>query len=326
MPAVLQLRATSSPDHSDPHAPIKAENIRLWLPSSLPPDLAANETLSGLREKEKRLRLAQMSDVLGDIRRIRRILAAVSEFQRMNVAGLGQRSMTRQQALYTRFKEKQTRAVQRYRDARLAMDKLDPSGGWAASYKPLLDSDLRGPCREDDEVILSEGRYEVSWIWLTPRTPSDSDNPSTRVSDAEFAETMRAEWARCRVRANRWDKERKLLLEEMRRVISYFEWKARWWRSQAARHPNASPRVQRGLAIYAEKQAAMFDRLAIRTASYWINFLSKLGPLPPWAEPYRPYARNVRHRRGMSGAVDLSTGGISDSSIESSSDSGDDSD
>ncbi len=107
---VAELRATAGRTRSDQEGPrpaIKAEDVRLWLPSALPATLASNETLSGLRKKEQRLRLAQLSDALAEIRRIRRVLAAVSEFSRMNVLGLGQRSMTRQQGLYTRFKDKQ---------------------------------------------------------------------------------------------------------------------------------------------------------------------------------------------------------------------------
>ncbi len=331
MPMVAELRPADSvatgADTDRPQLPMKAELVPLWLPSALPAHLGSpSALLSGLRSKERRLREAQMADALAEIRRVRRILAAISEFSKMNVVGLGQRSVTRQQGLFTRFKDKQKRAAERYRAARVAMVRLDPAGGWQTTYRPLLDADLRGPRREDDEIIASEGRYQMSWIWLvspSARSATDSNEPA---GEEEFTETMRAEWARCKARADRWDEEKKLLLEEMRRVIEYFHWKARWWRDQAGRRGDASPRLRRGLALYAHKQSAVFEALARRTASFWVNFLRHMGPLPAWIQPYEDDARKVRSRKfpGATddGEIDLGAGVESDSS--SSSDSDDD--
>ncbi len=112
----------------------------------------------------------------------------------------------------------------------------------------------------------------------------------------EFLQTMRAEWARCKARADRWDEEQALLLEEMRRIIEYFQWKSRWWRNQAGRRADVPARLKCGLRIYARKQAAVFYKLAIRTASFWVHELASIGPLPPWIRPYEKYARKVRPR------------------------------
>ncbi|KAI0730668.1 hypothetical protein C8Q76DRAFT_612418, partial [Earliella scabrosa] len=283
MPMVAALRASASdPSASDldsPRAPTKAENVKLWLPSALPEHMASTETLSGLRQKEARLRLAQMADALADIRRIRRVLAAISEFQKLNVHGTGQRAVTRNLGLYDRFLTKQKRSVQRYRDARVAMQALEPHGNWLSTYKPLLDSDLRGPRRDEDDVITSEGRYEISWIWLTPqsdRAPSDQARPAT---------------------------------------------------DEDARRSDVSERLRRGLTIYAEEQANVFENLAARTASFWVNELKEIGPLPEWIKPYEKYARKVRPpRRGgvMDSAAD--GGAEADGSSSDSSAGGDDSD
>ncbi len=325
MPMVAELRVAGEPARSDqdgPRPPIKAEDVRLWLPSSLPAALASNETLSGLRKKEQRLRLAQLSDALAEIRRIRRVLAAVSEFSRMNVLGLGQRSMTRQQGLYTRFQDKQKRAAERYRAARAAMVALDPDGSWTTTYRPLLDADLRGPRREDDEVIASEGRYTPSWIWLTSLSARESAANSMNPADNdEFLQTMRAEWARCKARADRWDEEQALILEEMRRVIEYFQWKSQWWRNQAGRRSDVPARLKRGLRIYARKQAAVFDKLAMRTASFWVHELASMGLLPPWIRPYEKCARKVRPRRANGDVLDAEELGVGFAAEASDSDS-----
>jgi len=43
---------------------------------------------------------------------------------------------------------------------------------------------------------------------------------------------MRVKWAKTHARANRWQEEVILLMEEMRHVVVYLDWKALWWRTQ----------------------------------------------------------------------------------------------
>lgn len=63
--------ARSSPTNLSPaasNAPgSKPDDIPLWLPSSLPIPLASHASIASLRDKERRLRLAQLSDTLDDI-------------------------------------------------------------------------------------------------------------------------------------------------------------------------------------------------------------------------------------------------------------------
>ena len=97
---------------------------------------------------------------------------------------------------------------------------------------------------------------------------------------------MRVEWARFKARVDRWDEEVRLLEEEMRRIIAYFEYKAEWWRSQANRRTGVSVAMARALSVYAERQASTFDGLRLRCASLWAPYLKTYGALPKWAEPY----------------------------------------
>ena len=60
---------------------------------------------------------------------------------------------------------------------------------------------------------------------INPISPSNADQ--------EVDDSMRVEWGKARARAHRWTEETVLLQEEMRRVVAFFEWKARWWRCQA---------------------------------------------------------------------------------------------
>lgn len=43
------------------------------------------------------------------------------------------------------------------------------------------------------------------------------------------------EWAKSHTRAQWWAEELLLLVEEMRRVIVFLEWKANWWYAQGQR-------------------------------------------------------------------------------------------
>lgn len=306
MPMVVPLRTsapTSSPASSllSPGAGIsKAEDVRLWLPSELPSSLLV-DSLTGLRAKEARLRHAQLSDSLDDIRRMRRVLAAVADYNKTNVAGTGQRVTTRMQELYARFRAKEHRAVNRYRAAHTAMHALEPNGDWAVTFQPLLDKHLRGPRKQDDNVgePASEGRYQISWIWLTLGANRDATNATQPATADEFSISMRTEWARSRARAHRWEEEETLLLEEMRRVVVFFTWRAVWWCDQAGRREGISVRLDRGLAIYARRQAAVFEGLATRCGVRWYAYMKTLGPVPSWIEPYADAALPYRPRRSL---------------------------
>ncbi len=278
----------ASPGQSDSPAPglMKAENIRLWMPSSLPPVLRSSLP-AGLSDKERRLRIAQADDSLEDLRRLRRIITGIADFSRLNVTGTGQRTGGKVRTLFGKFQEKVRRAAERYRTARAALVSLDKGGKWEGRFKELRDSDIRGPGREHD--VASEGRYEMSWIWLVPRGPGMAllEGVDGQLDPAEFLENVKVEWARSKARAERWGEEVILLKEEMRRVVEYFEWKTRWWRAQPARRRDTPSALSRGLSAYAEYQASVFERLADHCARRWLPYLRTRGEaMPSWSARY----------------------------------------
>lgn len=329
MPMVGHLRSDSyahspstttgipSSGSNAPNTSRHPENLPLLLPSSLPPSLRALDSLTDLRDKEKHFRLAQLSDTLQDIRHLRRILAAISDYTRRNVNGEGQRATTRSRGVYARFNTKCKRATERYRAAHAAMLVLDPGGDWSTSYKVLLDADLRGPRKED--MKSSEGRYEVSWIWLSTTSTTRTVDHATPASAEDFAASMRIEWAHAKARADRSAEEEELLLEEMRRVLAYCDWKAAWWRSQAeCRDGLVSAPVSRGLRAYAQKQAAVWEGVARTSASYWVTYLKTYRTLPTWLAPYEKHARKKVRFRDFSKCMRAAK--AADSSTEDSTD------
>ena len=106
-----------------------------------------------------------------------------------------------------------------------------------------------------------------------------------------------------------------LLVEEMCRILAYLQWKADWWKGQSDRHKDSSERLRRGLKVYAAKQVAVYERLATRTASYWVTYLEWLRPLPAWILPYKAAARKVHPQFAMP-----TVGGVPDEERESSDD------
>ncbi|KAI0743720.1 hypothetical protein C8Q80DRAFT_1122131 [Daedaleopsis nitida] len=241
---------TASNSASDGRVLAIVEGLALYFPSGLPPIFHNSDTMLLLTRKEDRLRIAQADDSLEDIRRLHRILASIVEFNRLNVSGTGNRRVGRICTLYENFQNKLNRAISRYRSARTALLVLNPEGAWQSCLRELCPEDNRGPGRNDNE---SEGHYEPSWIWLAPRAAESPTSPTTT--------------------RNRWDEEVVLLEEEMRR--------------RDARN-KVLPALASGLAAYTEKQATVYENLALECAKAWILYLDKVGYEAQWMGPYHP--------------------------------------
>jgi hypothetical protein len=108
----------------------KPESIRLWLPSSLPASLRESGCVSGLLEKECRLRLAEADDALVALRRQLRITTSVFNYKKTHVSGTGQKANTRARTLLSQLTTKTRLIADRYRAARKALLVLDPDGDW----------------------------------------------------------------------------------------------------------------------------------------------------------------------------------------------------
>lgn len=289
MPCVASLLVTTEGDGEPTD---HAKNISLWLPSSLPtslPSVLRTTGLSpGLLEKEAQLWLAQADDALAEIRRQRRIVTGLVIFKKLNISGTGQKKNTRMRALFKRFNNKTMRVADRYRAARSSLEVLDPEGSWRARLQVLRPEDIRGPGRDEHDQNrrskMTEKRREQSWIWLVPRIETAADIGEM---EEHLDANLRVEWAKSRARAARWSEEVDLLLEEMRRTLAFFEWRAGWWRDQGLRRSHtAEVDICHGLQAYAEKQADLLEQLAHKYAKYWLPILKAKGISPCWESRY----------------------------------------
>ena len=274
MPRVVDLGASDSESSQK----VKAELIKLWLPSQL--DIEDRDTLClrGVISSEKELRFAQLEDALNDLRRARRIRRGLVTFHEVQLAGEGQKTQTKSRAVLQTVQERIDRCVRRYRVARGALLHLDPSGEWQNLYLPLTEADNRGPAKEPEEISGSDGRYTPSWIWRSN---------TTTVSPDEVNEDMHVEWAQCMARADRWEEEVTLLREEMRRVVQFLEWQSVNWLAKAdARGGTTTPAVRAGLLAYANKQSSVFHHLAVRFCQRWHSVLTSLSLPHTWATEF----------------------------------------
>ena len=284
------------------------EPIKLWLPSDLAQDDRGEWCLPGIPSLELRFRYAQADGSLAEIRRLRRLLQSHLDQKAKHLSHV-QQNVTRGKGIFGGVQGRIRRAAMRYRNARRAMLALDPSQqlspGWARRFQELADADIRGPGRETDDK--SEGKFQPSWIWLLPHqtvrfptnepattapVPDDSatDPTSTVAEDLEVVDSMRVHWAKCQARAERYEEEVTLTVEEMGRTLRFFEWKkAQWLSLQSSRTRSATPpsiQVQRGLRAYSCRQVHIYNTLITSFVNLWRKFLvpNKLGS--EWLRQY----------------------------------------
>lgn len=163
-----------------------AEKAKLFLPSQLPPSLWSTGCIFGLHDIELKLRVAQASDALEQLKQHLCVYSGLLRYKIDQVSGPGQKSNTRARIILDRFRDKITRCAERYRVSHAALERLDPTGDWQLHLKALLVSDVQGPNGSSpDDLYLpmskhskrlrgtGEGTRQVSWIWRVRRNISN---------------------------------------------------------------------------------------------------------------------------------------------------------
>ena len=159
-------------------------------------------------------------------------------------------------------------------------------------------------------------QYITSLLSSTPPPPATTSPLKVRVEyscgNVEYTtacstqyQSHRAHWARAQARAERYEEEVMLTVEEMGRNLKYFEWKKSWWQSilseQAQSNDPPPPIVQDGLHTYAHRQADIYDRLVTLFVNHWHSFLSAHSLGSSWLGNYPLSAHPAPHagpRRG----------------------------
>ena len=302
-------------DDIDPETVIDTpELVKLWLPSALPPTSRDASCVSGLVALEFRLRYAQATDALDQLRRLRRLVRGLM-LQTKKHPSPTQRTMTRSRGVWEGLEVRTTQVSARYRDARSALLRLHPSGEWVKFFEELKKEDIRGPGREEDDP--SESRFITSWIWRlrAPPTPSyfpgssssaatppdlaqtslpidesTADNENNEVSSKEMEDYILVDWARAQERAKRFEEEVELCAEEMRRTLQFFSFSASEWEKHAESRANSdnppSANILQGLRAYAHRHSAMLRSLIKVFVNDWSSCLEPKGLCSDWLASY----------------------------------------
>lgn len=270
------------------------EKIDLWLPSALPPASRISGCVDGLSQVEYRLRFAQATSALHEIRFCRRLLRVLVAKTQVHISNT-QKTGTRTRGVFDRVKDKQSRAITTYRVAWNAINDLAPGeefGPWKATLQELRDGDIRGPGQEEFET--SGSRFVPSWIWTTAIQTSASSK------DPDLDTALRVEWCKSQERAKRYEEEVELVVEEMRRTLVTFESNAREWETRVSSlsqytHVLNSATIA-GAVAYAHKQAGIQRKLIQVFLGDWYSMLENQPFAAAWLKNYPPPIEEPRHR------------------------------
>lgn len=275
------------------------ENIKLWLPSALPPTSCDTQSIKDLRKLEYRLRYAQAMDALHNIRSHSRLVRAYMTKTQSHISD-SQGTVTRTQRLFDRVKSKRAQAVSTYRIVQRAIANLAPNeefGPWKEVLQELKDSDVRGPGHEG--LGSTKARFVPSWIWTaTSKLSTSPDDPGLQAA-------LRVEWCKAQERAKRYEEEVELVAEEMRQTLVTLEWNAKEWETLAATPPppthgsNFDISTMVGMAAYAYKQAEIQRRMVTTFVNEWRKTLNDHSPSSSWLEGY-PSSPDDKRRRLIS--------------------------
>ena len=260
------------------------EDIRLFLPLSLPPHVHALPELKEICQLERRLCEPQADNALAEIQHQRRVIQGLWHFKRLNISGMGNKPNTHMITLYKCFDNKTSRAAQKYQSAWHALNVLDPGGSWSMRLKDLKKEDISGPGKEPNDKSTTNSCYQPLWIWLVPHV--GGPNVETTIREDKFNGTMQVEWSNARARMQRWNEELLIVQEEMRRVIVYLNWKVAWWRERSSLRDHEDETILSGVSGYAHKQAAICSRMAEKCAVHWLPHLREKGIKPTWEGAY----------------------------------------
>ncbi|KAJ7486373.1 hypothetical protein B0H11DRAFT_1721594, partial [Mycena galericulata] len=298
MPGLRQWLAQQDPPLAA-GSTAQPETMAIYLPSSLPAAVRETVCVPELAAQEDRLREAQAHEALRDLRSGLRTRTFAHQFKRKHTSGQGMYTKSRE--LLDAIEDRIRDAAGRYRAARAALLALRGAGEWEEVFRELLKDEIRGmnerlmnsearllagltgdaDADNVDEygepvdltvlfdLEVGEGSRRLAWFWY-----SGSITGSDVASDGSLHEDIRVEWAKSRARADRWREEVVLMEEEMRRVLEYCAWKARWWDERVAPVRDDSRgaisfELAEGLRAYALAQAARERSWGTNWASKW---------------------------------------------------------
>ncbi|KAK7017001.1 hypothetical protein VNI00_018764 [Paramarasmius palmivorus] len=295
MPIVASLRAEVAANAS---GPIEVENLPLYLPSSLSQQQRAACLTPTLASIEFRLRNAQCSESLDELRnqlliksrlityKEARYQAAWDAYGKLHdgtvpwqklrpsdIRCMGDADQVSGNSRKRLGKTSRTTGMVR---AQEIMHGVSPSGeeedrdsnedeDQDAGGEVSLQTLERQRRKKRDELIqkTGEGFRKIPWIW-------QAADGKGYASDESLYNGLRVEWAKSYARLRRWQEEVLLLREEMRRTLATLSWTASIWDSRTLNTGFLDDHAE-GATAYAHRQADILRRLKDRFEILWTN-------------------------------------------------------
>ncbi|KAK7451769.1 hypothetical protein VKT23_012448 [Stygiomarasmius scandens] len=164
MPGLLQMLVELEEEVDGASSELtNPEDVKLWLPSSIPPERRHSVCMPDIVNIENQLRTAQCNNSIQSLRHTLRVKSRMVLFKNANIAG--QRPGLRSRAIIDRVHERAKQFANRYRRARAAKLSLVGAGDWERVYQVLKDEDVRS-YRDQSRFKKGAGRRgtnEDSW-------------------------------------------------------------------------------------------------------------------------------------------------------------------
>ncbi|KAJ8474293.1 hypothetical protein ONZ45_g16002 [Pleurotus djamor] len=201
------------------------EDSRLFLPSSFSLPDRKNMGMADLAEKELRLRLAQVDEILQSLR------VALGEkslrFRKQVRQNRAQKDVTRAWAGVRSYEARANLQVDKYEQALRCISSLSPEEG--AKWEKI-DRSKHLQMKGDVEHANRYGQqnHTLPWFWRT------GPNISAETEDSpQLLEYYRINYVRAKARVDRWSEEVCLLEKEMNRTVESFLYDASRWARMA---------------------------------------------------------------------------------------------
>ncbi|KAJ7604866.1 hypothetical protein DFH06DRAFT_1020582, partial [Mycena polygramma] len=268
--AIRTIRAAEAARDPDA-AEIKAECVKLYMPSELSALEREVGCLGGVIDLETRLRENQCHNALVKLRSHLHTKRHLIGFRNAHITG--QIKSTKARTLIAQVSERADASAEKYNRARAALTSL-VGPQHAPHFKILKPGDMT----LDDEIETEETKARkklaligagkgartprhvpgtskkiLSWIWTAAGALDDDEK--------HLHESLRVEWSRAKARKRRWEEEVLILREEMRRVLRYLEWQAGWWMVRVSVREGEAEALRAGLSAYAQRQAHIHAEL-----------------------------------------------------------------
>ena len=288
---------------------------RIPLPSHLTPGERQEHCTVALQEREIVLRIVRMESSLSDMRSL--LQRESWEKLSHHKAGTTEttRGRTRAQATYKGIRDCIKLCACRFNDSWGALIRLNETvlvhravkaigKNWQDRYrevqledlKPitaglhtsLFDTEALQEARERELQRHAHPRQVRSWIWdmdAPPGAPGPGMGPSTSTvsnrGQATTAEWM-VVWCNAKAKAERWEEELKLVPEEMRRCIAYWQWEVRRWIDIQDGRDSTPSSIKAGIKAYAHRQAKIRQTMIDSASALWTPILQANALLVPF--------------------------------------------